>query len=191
VDRGPERVCGAGRLDLTPEEFDRRWYSEIGEARELGSLLDALAHFDAPAEVLDELVALRRGITQRALIPVPDALETLSELRRRGLLTALITVCTEDVPALWRETPFHGLFDAEVFSCSVGLRKPDPRIYELALQRLGVQAREATFVGDGANDELTGAERVGMRAVGLERPGEELDWEGPRIRALPELLELV
>ena len=28
----------AGRLDLTPEEFDRRWYSEIGEAREMGSL---------------------------------------------------------------------------------------------------------------------------------------------------------
>ena len=49
------------------------------------------------------------------------------------------------------------------------------------------------FVGDGANDELAGAERVGMTAVGVDSPGGELpeDWDGPRIRALPELLELV
>jgi FMN phosphatase YigB (HAD superfamily) len=53
------------------------------------------------------------------------------------------------------------------------------------------------FVGDGANDELGGAERVGMTAVMLEVPPDELpgevqpDWDGLRIRALPELLELV
>ena len=82
-------------------------------------------------------------------------------------------------------------FDAEVFSCSVGLRKPDPKIYRLALDELGVASEEAIFVGDGANDELAGAERVGMTAVMLERPGEEQpEWSG-RIRALPELLDLV
>jgi FMN phosphatase YigB (HAD superfamily) len=48
------------------------------------------------------------------------------------------------------------------------------------------------FVGDGANDELGGAERVGMTAVMLERPGEEqAAWDGLRIRALPELLDLL
>jgi FMN phosphatase YigB (HAD superfamily) len=56
-----------------------------------------------------------------------------------------------------------------------------------------VEAEEAVFVGDGANDELAGAERVGMTAVGVDSPGGELpdDWDGPRIRGLPELLELV
>jgi len=181
----------AGRLGLTPEEFDRRWYGEITEVREMGSLADALAHFDASADVVADLVALRRSVTQQALTPVPGALETISELRRRGLSTGLITVCTDDVPALWQATPFHGLFDAEVFSCTVGLRKPDPRIYELACDRLGVEAHDALFVGDGANDELAGAERVGMTAVLLERAGEDLTWHGLRIRALPELLALV
>jgi putative hydrolase of the HAD superfamily len=73
------------------------------------------------------------------------------------------------------------------------LRKPDPRIYRLALDQLGVEPEQAVFVGDGANDELAGAERVGMTAVGVDSPGGELpeDWDGPRIRALPELLELV
>jgi putative hydrolase of the HAD superfamily len=112
-------------------------------------------------------------------------------LRRRGLLIGLITVCSDDVPSLWPETPFHGLFDAEVFSCSVGLRKPDPRIYLLACEQLDVEPQEAMFVGDGANDELAGAERVGMTAVLLERPGEDQEWEGRRVRSLPELLELL
>ena len=97
-----------------------------------------------------------------------------------------------DVPALWSETEFHGLFDAEVFSCSVGLRKPDPRIYLLCCEQLGVEPSDAIFVGDGANDELAGAERVGMTAVLLEGSPEEPDsWVGHRIRALPELLALV
>src|SRR3954449_12993597 len=83
------------------------------------------------------------------------------------------------VPRLWPETDFRGLFDAEVFSSSVGLRKPDPRIYRLALDQLEVPAEEAVFVGDGANDELAGAERVGMTAVMLERPSEDQREEQP------------
>ena len=73
------------------------------------------------------------------------------------------------------ETAFHGLFDAEVFSAAVGLRKPDPRIYRLALELLHVEPAEAVFVGDGANDELAGAERVGMTAIDARAaPGGEL-----------------
>jgi putative hydrolase of the HAD superfamily len=77
------------------------------------------------------------------------------------------------------------------------LRKPDPRIYLLACEQLGVPPEDAIFVGDGANDELAGAERVGMRAVLIHRPSEEppweevRDWNGPRITAVPEVLGLL
>jgi putative hydrolase of the HAD superfamily len=178
-------------LGLTPEEFEERWFGELSALRETGPLVDALGDFDASPEVVEEIVSMRRAVTEQGLLPAPGTLETISELRARGLLIGLITVCTDDVPDLWPETPFHGLFDAEVFSCSVGLRKPDPRIYLLACEQLGVEPGEAIFVGDGANDELAGAERVGMTAVLLERDGEEQDWAGRRIRTLPELLEIV
>ena len=182
----------AARLGLTLEDFDARWYGDLAQQREIGPIADALAVFGAPPEVLAEIVELRRPVTLQGLVPVPGAAGTIEELRRRGLRIGLITVCSEDVPQLWPETAFHGLFDAEVFSCSVGLRKPDPRIYRLALDELGVEPGEAVFVGDGANDELAGAERVGMTAVMLERPGEEQpEWAGRRIRALPELLDLL
>jgi putative hydrolase of the HAD superfamily len=109
----------------------------------------------------------------------------------------MISVCSDEVPALWPETAFADLFDSTVFSCSVRLRKPDPRIYRLALDELGVEPEEALFVGDGANDELGGAERVGMCPVLIHRPGEEplwdevRGWAGPRITSVPEVLDLI
>jgi putative hydrolase of the HAD superfamily len=181
----------AERLGLTLEEFDARWYGDLAHIREMGPLADALAVIGASPEKAAEVLELRRDVTLQGLAPVPGAAETIAALRERGLKTGLITVCSEDVPLLWQETAFHGLFDAEVFSCSVGLRKPDPRIYHLALAQLGVEPGEAVFVGDGANDELAGAERVGMTAILLERDDTEVEWTGLRVRALPELLDLL
>ena len=183
----------AEHFGLSPEEFDSRWYGELAHLRETRPFVDVLALFDLSPEAAEEVVSMRREVTRQGLEPVPGAVETLDALRDRGLKTGLITVCSEDVALLWSETAFHGLFDVEVFSATCGLRKPDPEIYRLALDGLGVEPRDAVFVGDGANDELAGAERVGMKAVGVESPGGELpdDWAGPRIRGLPELLELL
>jgi putative hydrolase of the HAD superfamily len=178
----------AERLGLSQAEFEERWFGDLATMRETGPMAEALRILGASPAVAADIASMRRAVTAQGLVPAPGALETIAELRRRGFRIGLITVCTDDVPALWPETPFHGLFDAEVFSCSVGLRKPDPRIYLLACEQLGVEPDQAIFVGDGANDELAGAERVGMTAVLLERDGEEQDWEGRRVRSLPELL---
>ena len=79
---------------------------------------------------------MRLERVKRVLVPRPDALPTLDELHRRGHLLGMISVCTEDVPQAWDETPLGGKFDATVFSCDVGISKPDPRIYEIACERL-------------------------------------------------------
>jgi putative hydrolase of the HAD superfamily len=186
----------AERLGRDPDEFAALWLA--GRARrESGTLRRYLHGIGVAEDLVDEVVALRRDSTRSLLAPRPGAVETVVELRRRGYGLGLITVCSEDVPDVWGETAFAGLFDATVFSCSVGLRKPDPRIYRLACEELGVKPNEAVFVGDGANDELAGAERVGMRAVLIHRPGEEppwdevRDWQGPRITAIPQVLSLL
>jgi HAD superfamily hydrolase (TIGR01509 family) len=183
----------AEHLGLTVEEFESRWYGELAHMREIGPMSDVLDLFDLSPDDVERVTALRREVTRKGLVPVPGAVETIAALRERGLKTGLITVCSEDVVSLWAETDFHGLFDAEVFSAAVGLRKPDPQIYGIALEKLGVEAKDAMFVGDGANDELGGAERVGMTAIGVNSPTGELpeDWNGLRIRELPELLKLV
>jgi putative hydrolase of the HAD superfamily len=186
----------AEHLRRDPDEFITAWTAGRLQ-RDTGTLAEYLLGLGVEDHMVGEFMDARERSTRTMLVPRAGVVETLKELRRRGIATGLISVCSEDVPNVWPETPFADLFDATVFSCSVRLRKPDPRIYLLACEQLGVSPEEALFVGDGANDELAGAERVGMRAVLIHRAGEEpiwdevREWQGARITAIPQVLELL
>ena len=179
------RLCGR-----EPEEFHRVW-REGRPVRETGPMAPYLSSLGIPEDAMHDFLELRRAFAREVLgKPRAGVVETLGELRGRGIRTGLITVCSEDAVDVWPETPFAGLFDAEVFSCSCGLRKPDPRIYLTALDQLGVSPSDAIFIGDGANDELAGAGRVGMRAILMDREGRSPDYE-PRVETLNELPPLL
>lgn len=186
----------AAALRLDPDEFEARW-QETYTLRQIGPIADAVRALGGDDAATAVVLRLRRDYTRRALVPRTGAVATVRDLRARGLRVGVISMCSEEVPELWPDTDLHDLFDSTVFSCSVGLAKPDPRIYRLACDELGVDPLEAMFVGDGANDELAGAERVGMRAVLIHRPGEPpvwpevRDWSGLRITAIPQVLELL
>lgn len=186
----------AERVGSDEEEFRDRW-AALGNARYVRPMREFLREFGVPEEALDDVLAIRLEHMRRALVPRPGAVATLRELRERGKLLGMISVCSEEVELLWAETEFGGLFDCEVFSCSFGACKPDPAIYRACCERLGVEPGEAVFVGDGANDELGGARRVGMEAVLIHRPGRDpywpelRDWNGPRIDSLPKVLDVI
>ncbi len=187
----------AESVGVEPGRFREVWLAGRPN-RETGPIADHLRGLFADLGVegdLDGLLAMRREWAKQSLVPRPDALETLAELRRRGHRLGLISVCSQDVPDVWDETSLAGTLDETVFSCEVKISKPDPRIYEIACERLRVTPEESLFVGDGANDELPGAERVGMTAVQLRAPGEQLTpegeaWRGRSITQLGEVLEL-
>src|SRR5262249_13476401 len=112
----------------------------------------------------------------------------------------LISDCSAEVPLLWPECALAPLIEAPVFSCAVGMKKPDPRIYALACARLGIQPAECLYVGDGSEQELSGAAAVGMRPVLVRvafaeattphRP-EAAAWGGVAIDTLADVLALV
>jgi putative hydrolase of the HAD superfamily len=187
----------AEHFGAEPERFRELWLGGRRE-RELGPIEPHLRSLAAELGFEGDVSAaatLRRDWTLEHFVPRPDAVPTLEELKRRGHLLGMISACSQEVPDLWEQTPFGGLFDATVFSCSVGVSKPDPRIYELACEELGVEPADCLFVGDGANDELPGAERAGMTAVQLRAPGEPLTdegerWDGPYVETLADVLEL-
>jgi putative hydrolase of the HAD superfamily len=179
---------------LVGNGFAERW--DTSNLRYVAPIRTALAEADVPEELVEEICALRLRYHRRSLVPRPGAVETLRRLREDGYLVGLITVCSEDIEVLWPETEFAGLFDAEIFSSSIGLSKPDPRIYLACCDALGVEPHEAVFVGDGANDELEGARRVGMDAILIHREGEDplwgLEaWDGPRVTSIPEVLDVL
>jgi putative hydrolase of the HAD superfamily len=186
----------ATAFGMTEDDFVAKW-QETYHRRQIGPIAEALRAFGGDERATAAVLELRREYTRTALVPRPGAPETLRALKDRGLRAGLISVCSEEVPALWPRTQFAELFDSTVFSCSVGLAKPDPRIYRLACKELGVEPEDAMFVGDGANDELAGAVAVGMSAVLFVPPERDApfwpevhDWH-PRVRELPQILELV
>jgi len=186
----------AAHFGTDPARFRMLWLRGRRD-REVGPMephLQTLAAELGSESDIAAAVTLRRDWTLEHLVPRPDAVSTLEELRRRGHLLGMISACTAEVPEVWEQTPFGGLFDSTVFSSSVGVSKPDPRIYEIACEELGVPAGDCLFVGDGANDELPGAERAGMTALQLRAPGEPLTedgdrWAGRYVERLSDVLD--
>jgi putative hydrolase of the HAD superfamily len=176
-------------------EFKDRWAGST--AKYNGPIRAALAEAGVADVHMDRVCELRREYLRCCLVPRPGAVDAIKQLRADGFKIGLITVCSEDIETLWPESEFAGLFDAEVFSSSFGASKPDPRIYLACCEQLGVAPEDAVFVGDGANDELAGARRVGMEAILIHRPGEDplwpevREWDGPRITSIPGVLEVV
>jgi putative hydrolase of the HAD superfamily len=187
----------AEHFGAEPQRFRELWLRGRRE-RELGPIEPHLRSLAEELGFEGDIAAaatLRRDWTLEHFVPRPDAVPTLKELRRRGHRLGMISACSQEVPDLWDQTPFGALFDSTVFSCSVGVSKPDPQIYLIACEELGVEPSDCLFVGDGANDELPGAERVGMTAVQLRAPGEPLTeegerWQGRYVETLSDVLEL-
>jgi putative hydrolase of the HAD superfamily len=185
----------ATHFDIDEATFMERWHENY-HRRETGPLAAAYEALGVPREHIDDLVAARHDLARRSLIPRAGAVEALDELRARGHRLGLISVCSEEVPAAWPETPLASRFDVTTFSSECGVMKPDPEIYLRTARALDVDPREALYVGDGANDELAGAARVGMTPVLILPDGREPfweeahDWDGLRIRSIPEVLDL-
>jgi putative hydrolase of the HAD superfamily len=185
----------AALVTIGPEEFEQRWHNGY-RASQTGPLAAAYRALGLPDEHIGEHVAARHDFARAKLKLRAGARDVIERLRVRGVKIGLITVCSEEVPAAWPETELAGLFDAETFSSSCGLMKPDPEIYLETAAALGVEPGETMFVGDGANDELGGAERVGMTPVLFVPNGEPhwaalADWQGLRIDSLSEVLGLL
>jgi HAD superfamily hydrolase (TIGR01509 family) len=108
----------------------------------------------------------RRALARRVLNAVSaGTLDVLDSLRENGHLLALISNATSETAEAWPQSPLARCFDVAVFSCDVGLAKPDPAIYRIAAERLGLAPGECVFVGDGADGELAGAAAVGMTVL--------------------------
>jgi putative hydrolase of the HAD superfamily len=152
------------------------------------------------AERVPEAIEFRLRVLGQSMVPRPDTVPTLTVLHDRGLKIGLVSDCTWEIPECWPQTPMARLVDAAVFSCSAGLKKPDPRIFALICEKLAVEPRQCLYVGDGGSDELAGARRAGMDAVLICVPYETSavmsrpwarQWEGPWISSVSEVLELV
>lgn len=125
------------------------------------------------------------------------ATDALARLQTRGLKLGLISNTFVPGSVLDRHLGMHDLlefFPVRIYSSEVGYRKPNRRIFELALEKMGVTASESIFVGDLVKTDMVGARRVGMRTI-LKQPWGRAGASHPVadvvIRRLAELPEVI
>lgn len=194
-------------LDIQYDKFVQLWFETFKERTtgELPSPRATIEHIyrklNIPADSgrIERAAQVRLDYTIRAMKPVPGSVEVLTKLKSEHYKTGLISDCSIETPIAWENSPFAPLFDATVFSCIAGIKKPDPRIYHMTLDELGVQPEDCLYIGDGSSYELTGAREVGMYPVLIRQPDESDDthfidreeWGGTVISSLWEVLNLV
>jgi len=107
------------------------------------------------ADALEPLLGHRPDIGSfgervfQALQPNPEMIDLIRGVQRRGYRTAILTNNVREWETAWRSMlPVDDLFETVVDSAFVGVRKPDPRIYELALGRFALEPEHCLFIDD-------------------------------------------
>lgn len=174
VARVPESV---GRFTADILQVDRITWRDacFSPAHSIRSATDpydnllSLARSINPAvstSLVKEAVVERQARFDHALINVEhEVLDALRKIRQAGKKLALISNASSSEVAAWECSPLSELFDVVTFSCHCGHIKPERGIYEGTLERLGIRAQQALFIGDGSSDEHFGAHQVGMLPI--------------------------
>lgn len=160
----PENLGKAMRVGLAEGEEIPLFQLERGEISE-DEFIERLE--DGLEAVLDHRPHLHhfRQKFWGALHPNEPMIELMRELKASGLKMAMLTNNVREWEPLWRTMlPVDEIFEEIVDSAFVGCRKPEARIYELTLERIGMPAEACLFVDD-LQPNCEGAEAAGMQAV--------------------------
>lgn len=182
----------ASRYDLDPDALaaanERVWWDywpDVGEAWMRGQIpggdvpLEVWRRALAEVGVTDAVaataaVALHAELEGQAFSLYPESVEVLGALRERGIRIAIVTNGPSGLQrAKLRAVDLEKAADVVVVSGEHGTHKPDPAIFALTLEALGVAADETLFVGDNQVADVGGARAAGLTAVWIDRRGVE------------------
>ena len=153
------------RLGVSPEELNGA-YRKYAEAFQKGRISEEELWRRVSAQLgTRELPpsSLWYEAFREVYTPREEVFSLASDLKGRGYKIGLLSNTEEGAVRYFQEQGYE-MFDVTVFSCREGTRKPERRIYEIALKRLGVFPQEAIFIDD--NEEFVkGAREVGMEAI--------------------------
>ena len=131
-------------------------------------------------------------------IPYPDAVPTLTELKRRGYKLGVIANQNYGTERRLKNWNLHQFFDIIAASAELGVAKPDPAIFEWALKQAGCCPQNAVMVGDRMDNDMAPANRLGIHSVRLKRglgayhePQSDDEIPEHTISKLSELLDLL
>ena len=125
-------------------------------------------------------------------VTYPWVAESLQRLKDLGYRMAVISNSDGRVDQILQDLGIRAFFEIVIDSFVVGVEKPDPHIFEIALQSLGWHPDETIYIGDIFYIDVWGANQAGLGAIHLDNMGLYDNWDGihiSSIQQLPELLE--
>jgi HAD superfamily hydrolase (TIGR01509 family) len=180
-----------GAIEGVDTDLGGRIYQYVGRTGEFWRrydemIMDRLGLRDKREELLD---AVERSFSDPSRVQLfPESIEVLESLRSRGFHLGLISNHHE---GLLRVLEHHGLdrlLETVTFSQEVGAEKPDPRFFRVALNRAGSSPDEAVHFGDSMETDILGSQKVGMRAIWVDRTGRGAVPSCPRVTYLRGIL---
>lgn len=146
---------------------------------------------EAGIKAEEKIVMGLLGMMQQAkmdLVLFDDVPVALDDLKKRGLITGLISNIERDMTATLNKLGLATRLDIVVTSQDAGYTKPKPQIFRYALDKAKVKPAEAVYVGDQYQVDIIGAQNAGMKGILLDRDGyykEKMDC--PKVKSLSEL----
>jgi HAD superfamily hydrolase (TIGR01509 family) len=174
------------RKGEVPRIVDPVYWSEY-----LRALMDRVQAPESARERLVRRVADRfRDLQVWSIVP-PDTAPVLEQLRAQGYYLAVVSnsigTMEQHLARLGLGQYFQAVFD----SGALGVEKPHPDIFRMALERAGVKGSEAVFVGDTHATDIAGAQLAGLTGVLFDRVGAYPHVECPKISSLPDLQKVL
>jgi len=147
------------------EDTDHPWHQlERGEVTVEAAIAAIVELGAASGHDIDPIAMLTNGMG--GSVVREDVVEAVRDVRTAGLRTAIVTNNIKEFSTAWRAMlPVAELFDLVVDSCEEGVRKPDPTIFRITLERLGGTAPERAVFLDDAPGNVQAARELGLHGI--------------------------
>lgn len=135
---------------------------------------------------------LHRSFEEKHLWEIfPETIDVLTELKKQKRILGVVSNWDLRLQKVLANLDLERYFDFWVSSSMCGATKPNAKIFLEALRRAKVKAEEALHVGDTYDEDIIGAEAVGIRAVLVDRSGDHSIPSRVKIKSLREILDYV
>jgi putative hydrolase of the HAD superfamily len=152
---------GAGPISLQDQ---KPWWKDV--VYRVFNEVGMVPNFD---QFFDEVYEQFRD--SQGWILFPETRAVLDELKQRKLKLGVISNFDNRIYSVMKSLGIVGYFDAVTISSETGYCKPEPQIFEAAIQALGSPASEILLVGDSLSDDVEAARRAGIAAMLIDRNG--------------------
>ena len=172
---------GAGPVSV---ESQKLWWKDI-----VGRVFTEVGMIEDFDKFFDEVYDTFRD--SQGWVLFPETREVLTELKDRKYKLGVISNFDTRIYSVMESLAILNFFDAVTTSSESGYSKPDPQIFQAAVQALGIPPAESLMVGDSIHDDVEAGIRAGLHGILIDRYGRHASSPVNRISTLKELIPLL